>query len=107
VRDVCEELLREAEEMAKSHEVLANPIRVLVLAALIALGGEGAWSDIKRALERVYGSINPNTLAFHLRKLIENGLVDKVILEEPRYVVKRAPNNLQGLAERLKSVLRG
>jgi len=81
-------LEEEAVRIAATHEGLANPARVLILAALMALGGEASWSDLKKALELVYGKVNPNFLAFHLRRLISSGIIDKAALEEPRYVLK-------------------
>ena len=106
-RDIVARLEEEAARIAAAHDGLANPARVLILAALMALGGEASWSDLKKALELVYGEVNPNFLAFHLRRLISSGIVGKAALEEPRYVLEDEglAKEVKPLAEMFRSLL--
>jgi len=87
-------LVREAEEIARGHEneTLRDPVRVLILAILMALGGEASWSDIKRSLRTIYGSINPNTMAFHLRWLRDRGMLSVADLEDPVFRLLAPPS---------------
>jgi len=48
-----------------------------------------AWSYIKAELERKYGEVNPNTLAYNLSLLTTVGLVEKIQLPDPMFVLKR------------------
>ncbi len=67
-------------------EIFSNMIRTLI--ALIVLNLEDtSWAEIKNCIENIMGPINPNTLSFHLNKLILNGLIKKTGTDEqPRYV---------------------
>jgi DNA-binding transcriptional ArsR family regulator len=73
------------ERIAKKHEALSNPIRIHLLSIVIALE-EASWSKIKAVFERVHGGINPNTLAFHIKKLLKCNLLLKYgSVESPIY----------------------
>ncbi len=63
-----------ATKIAGKFEVLANPYRTLILAFLLK-NKEASWSDIKQFLESNVGSINPNTLQFHLKALLHANMV--------------------------------
>ena len=72
-------------ERSKKCEVFSNPLRSFIT-VFIAAKGEVAWSELKSALKRWAGPVNPNTLNFHIGKLIDAGFVDKVDIEgQPRY----------------------
>lgn len=66
-----------AERFAKRQEALSNPYRALILAGLINKH-EASWKDLKLFLEGIFEEVNPNTLSFHLNRLIGEGLVEKV-----------------------------
>lgn len=69
----------------KECELFSNPIRALISLSMYKLR-EGRWADIKRELEEIKGPINPNTLSFHLGRLLESGLILKIGPEnQPRY----------------------
>lgn len=63
-----------ATKIAGKFEVLSNPYRTLILAFLLKKK-EASWSDIKQFLESNAGSINPNTLQFHLKALLHANMV--------------------------------
>lgn len=74
-------------EHSRKCEVLASPIRNFI-AVLAAAKGEITWSSLKSSLEKIHGSINPNTLSFHIGRLIEAGFLLKAGTEEqPRYCI--------------------
>jgi DNA-binding transcriptional ArsR family regulator len=75
-------------ERSKRCETFANPLRTFI-ALLILVKGEISWSDLKSLLKKFIGNdINPNTLSFHLSRLIEAGFLDKVDIEnQPLYKV--------------------
>lgn len=63
-----------ATKIAGKFEILSNPYRTLILAFLLKKK-EASWSDIKQFLESNVGSINPNTLQFHLKALLHANMV--------------------------------
>jgi DNA-binding transcriptional ArsR family regulator len=64
------------KDITKKYEALANPVRIHILSIIIALG-EATWSEIKAIFESIHGKTNPNTLAFHIKKLVDCGLILK------------------------------
>ena len=84
-------LLEKAREFAERNEVFSNEIRILLYGILVARGGEATWSQLKEDLERILGRyVNPNLMAFHLRRLGEAGVVGRQEMgREVRYVVKK------------------
>lgn len=55
-------------KVASRYSALSNPYRILVLTFLIERK-RARWSDIKQVLENYSGTVNPNTLHFHLKVL--------------------------------------
>lgn len=85
-------------QASKKCEIFANPIRSFI-AAFIAAKEEATWSELKGAIEKWAGNVNPNTLSFHLGQLMSAGFIVKVdIRGQPRYtVVKEKLPELQSL----------
>jgi len=72
-------------KVSKKCELFSNPIRSLIISFAI-VKREVTWSELKKDLEQIIGSINPNTLSFHIRRLIDAGFLDKTgTREQPRY----------------------
>ena len=72
-------------ERSKHCEVFSNPLRTFI-ALFVVAKGEASWSELKSVLEKRSGSINPNTLSFHIGKLIETDFLKKVGSEsQPKY----------------------
>lgn len=90
------ELIR---ERSKKCELFSNPLRSYI-AVFIAAKREVTWSELKRALEKYAGHVNPNTLSFHLGELMKTGFIDKVDIEgQPRYrIVENKLSEIQRLA---------
>ncbi|MCD6511618.1 MAG: helix-turn-helix transcriptional regulator [Thaumarchaeota archaeon] len=62
--------------VANIGNLLGHPIRLKIVSIL--MDHEGAsWTDIVKELEKIAGRLNPNTVNFHLSKLIEGGIVEK------------------------------
>ncbi len=77
-------------QASKKCELFANPLRSFI-AAFIAVKEEVTWSELKDAIEKWAGSVNPNTLSFHLGELAAAGFITKVdIRGQPRYRVVNA-----------------
>ena len=71
-------LFKEIERLSEKHEALSSETRLLILTLLSALN-EATWSQLKTSMEKALGRrVNPNVLAFHLRKLLEAGLAKRV-----------------------------
>ena len=67
-------------------ELFGNPIRSLIALILHSIG-EASWADIKSRVELLTGPMNPNTLSFHLGRLMKSGLIRKIGTEkQPRYI---------------------
>jgi len=103
------EILMLSQSIAKEHAPLAHQLRVTILAIVLALG-RASWSDIKYVIERIYGSVNPNTLAFHIRKLIDAGYLKKSgSMETPIYepnVPEDVAKKLEPLVAKVKELIR-
>jgi len=75
------------DKKSREYEIFSNPLRTLILLFVLSKE-EVAWSDLKNFLEEHIGKLNPNTLSFHLSKLLEAGYLIKVELEaQPRYKI--------------------
>jgi len=71
-------------ESSKKCEIFANPLRSFI-AAFLAVK-EATWSELKDAIEKWAGAVNPNTLSFHLVKLADAGYITKAdVRGQPRY----------------------
>jgi len=67
---------------------LSDPLRLCILLIMKNKKRPVTWSELKGDVERFLGmKINPNVLSFHLRRLIETGLVIKQNTREPKYVI--------------------
>jgi DNA-binding HxlR family transcriptional regulator len=64
------------QERVEACEVFSN-VQRSIMVLIIAIYGEISWTDLKLKVEQVSGSINPNTLSFHLKKLVESGIIRK------------------------------
>jgi len=72
-------------ERSKKCEVFSNSLRSYI-ALLIAAKEEVSWSELKSALEEKVGGVNPNTLSFHIGKLMEADFLKKLNIQgQPRY----------------------
>ena len=79
-----EDLITQA---SKKCELFANPLRSFI-AAFIAVKEEVTWSELKSAIEKWAGHVNPNTLSFHLGELINAGFITKINIKgQPRYKI--------------------
>jgi len=74
-------------EVSKKCELFSNPLRSLII-SFAFVKKEVTWSELKKDLEQITGSINPNTLSFHIGRLIDAGFLDKAgTKEQPRYKI--------------------
>lgn len=72
-------------ERSKKCEVFSNSLRSFI-ALLVAAKEEASWSELKSTLEEKVGDVNPNTLSFHIGRLMEAGFLEKLDIEgQPRY----------------------
>ncbi|MCE4612294.1 MAG: helix-turn-helix domain-containing protein [Desulfurococcales archaeon] len=103
--EMVRRILAEADRIAGEHELLSHRVRVLILAAVSALG-EASWTDIKTVLEKLLGPVNPNTLAFHIRKLVGEGVLERIgSHESPIYkLAKRPSKEIIELAKEIKNL---
>ncbi len=75
-------------EMSRLYRVMANEIRLLIL-ALLYEKQELGWSQLKKMIEKILGKqINPNLLAFHLRYLVEKEIIIRSEMnKETKYIL--------------------
>ena len=84
-----------ATRISKEYSALSNVYRTMTLGYLVAKK-EGTWSDIKKFLESQVGPVNPNTLHFHLKALVQNGfIVAKGSQEKPVYQVGQMSREIE------------
>lgn len=70
--------------------IFGNQLRSFIVGFLTAKK-EATWTEIKTAVERWTGSINPNTLSFHLGELAEAGFITKIGLKpDPIFKIMEA-----------------
>ena len=98
-------------ERSKRCEVFSNSLRSFV-AVLIVAKGEVAWSELRGTLKKFIGDINPNTLSFHIGKLMDAGFLEKIDIEgQPRYrITEDKASEIEGmigkdLVEKVKEAL--
>lgn len=64
------------KQLANYCAALAHPIRIMIAVKLAE--GPASWSELKQYLEqRLGGKLNPNVMAFHMKRLVEYGAVEK------------------------------
>jgi DNA-binding HxlR family transcriptional regulator len=86
--------IESANNLSKRFAILSNNYRILLLAYLIEKH-EATWSNIKQFLEDYSGSVNPNTLHFHLKTLIEADLIKRLGSEEKTvYSIGKIPTDI-------------
>lgn len=100
------DVLETARKLAMLFEALSNEIRVIIL-ALLMKNKSMTWRDMGKALQTVLGAreLNPNLLAFHLRKLVKSNLVLRRELGENIVYEIREENIPIGVIEAVKPVL--
>jgi hypothetical protein len=81
-----QELNKHIDKISKQCEVFSSPIRTLI-ASLVNANQGLTWKQIKDAVEQITGNpINPNTLGFHIGRLVEMEIVEKAgTKEQPIY----------------------
>ncbi len=96
-------LLNEIARIADKYDVLGNRLRILILVVLLARGRK-SWNELKKEIEDLIGSpINPNTLSFHLKKLIQSELVTRIgSIENLEYEI--APGKESEIPEEIREV---
>lgn len=84
----------------KKCEILGNPLRATII-LIVATEEETSWSDLKDRLQKLLGgNVNPNTLSFHIGRLMDVDLLKKIDIEDrPRY--KITENGLSTIQEML------
>lgn len=98
-------LVNEANRITEEYSTLSNVYRTMILAYLIARN-QGSWSEIKKFLESNLGSVNPNTLHFHLKALIQRKFVVAVGSEEkPSYQIGELPKEIRQHVGRVANLI--
>lgn len=79
-------LPEEIFSLTKKCEILGNPLRATII-LIVAAKEETTWSDLKDSLQKLSGGgVNPNTLSFHIGRLMDTDLLKKIDIEgQPRY----------------------
>lgn len=84
------EIKQLADKISKKNEAFSNPIRILIVAIILATE-EASWSQLKEKIEKIIDiGINPNTLTFHLAKLVGLEYLEKAgTKEQPTYKIAK------------------
>jgi DNA-binding transcriptional ArsR family regulator len=76
-----------ATKVSQKCEVFSNPIRSLIVSLVVVKNGI-TWTELRQNLEELVGEINPNTLSFHIGKLVDAGLLVKAGTRlQPKYKI--------------------
>jgi predicted transcriptional regulator len=80
--------------IAKNFSMLSNVYRALIL-IFLAEKKQATWTEIKKYIESNKEAVNPNTLHFHLKSLLEYDYVKlKQVGERNIYQLNQAPPEL-------------
>lgn len=72
-------------EKSKRFELFSHPLRHLITLLMITRQEIG-WAELLGVSSKLFGDVNPNTLNFHLSRLIEAGVLEKIeVGSQPRY----------------------
>ncbi|MGQ9479600.1 MAG: nucleotidyltransferase domain-containing protein [Thermoproteota archaeon] len=92
-------------DVAERHEVLSNPFRMALLSVIKAYEN-ASWSDVKRTLEKIFGEVNPNTLVFHIGRLMKHGLVLKDGSSKPPTYTPSCPKGIEEEIEEAMTLIK-
>lgn len=99
-------ILSKARSIVLKHEILSSEVRVLIL-TIIDFKGEISWNELKRSLEKTLGyTVNPNMLAFHLRRIINAKLVERIKVGREVKYRSRIEDEIRKEIEPLKTLLK-
>ena len=86
------DIIEIANKITENFAVLSNVYRTLILMHLYK-NDNSTWSKIKDFIEKNIGSVNPNTLHFHLKALIHAGYVKRSGSEDSSiYQIDKTPD---------------
>jgi DNA-binding HxlR family transcriptional regulator len=87
-------IIEKANKITKEFTILSNVYRTLILLYLYKTKGS-TWSEIKEFLQKNNGIVNPNTLHFHLKALINAGYIKRSGSEDLSiYQIDKIPSNI-------------
>jgi DNA-binding transcriptional ArsR family regulator len=102
--EIRETIKKQVESISKKYEIFSNPIRILIISVVLA-EGETNWSRLKENIEKIIGSsLNPNTLGFHVGKLVEASFIEKTGTRE-QTVYKIAEINASDIEANIEPAL--
>lgn len=71
---------------AQEHELLSHPMRLFIL-DYVKKNRSFTWTEVQTELDRdAKRRLNPNTINFHLTRLVEAGFLVKQESEDQRYI---------------------
>lgn len=73
--------LTKTSALTEKYTILSSPFRLLILQYL-RKKNQATWTELKDYIESKSGSLNPNTLHFHLKTLINHKYVKRKTIGE-------------------------
>lgn len=70
-------LIEEIDRISRFNSLLGHPLRLAIIKDIYE-HDEVSWSEIVEYLESIFGKLNPNTVNFHLTKLV----LEKIVVKE-------------------------
>jgi predicted transcriptional regulator len=71
------ELVEKIKQITDKHSILSNPYRIMII-FFVWKNKRATWSEIRDFVESNLGKLNPNTLQFHLKTLIESEHIKRI-----------------------------
>lgn len=94
-------ILEQANSISKQFSILSNIYRILIILYLKE-NKQSNWSEIKDYIESNCGKLNPNTLHFHLKALLESKFIKRIpIGDKFLYELDFLPTDILQAIERL------
>ena len=72
-------IVEQANSISKQFSILSNIYRILIILYLKE-NKQANWSEIKDHIESNCGRLNPNTLHFHLKALLERKFIKRITI---------------------------
>jgi hypothetical protein len=88
------DVLEAAGRLSEKYGVMSHVYRMM-MTAYLQKRGQATWSELKQFLEGYFGSVNPNTMHFHLKALVDAKILDRKGSEERMsYAIGTIPEHI-------------
>jgi hypothetical protein len=101
------DVVEAAGRLSEKYGVMSNVYRMM-MTAYLQKKGQASWSELKQFLEEYFGSVNPNTMHFHLKALVEAKILERKGSEDKMsYTIGTIPEYIsKGISDEILTKLK-